>query len=94
VIGVLVLLAVASVMRRRGRSIRAAVTSPAAVVLGGAAFLVAAVVFLAVGADRYAAANGNGAGQWFSAVAVSLPFAAAFGLSVLRRVRRVGLPVW
>lgn len=91
----LVVLAVLVVMgRRSGRRIRGVLATPVTVVLGGVASSAAAAVFLAVGADRLTTGSGHGAGQWLSAVVVSVPIAAAFGWAALRRIRRVGLPVW
>lgn len=76
------------VRRRRRLPLLDPLTALVPVVLGVAAFCVAAVLFAGLAADRYRMAGGDGAGQWSSAGVVAAVGAIAYGVLFVRSARR------
>jgi hypothetical protein len=83
-LGVLVVLLVELVRRRRGLLLLPPQVSDT---IGAAAFAAAGVWLLATGIDAIVVSHGDGAGQWISAAPVALAAAAVFALRLIRELQ-------
>jgi hypothetical protein len=94
VLGVVILVLVGVIHHRDGTSLAGVAAAPLPIVIGAASFIAGAVIFTALGLERIRIANGNGAGQWISAAALSSVFAVGYLMLFYRRARTRGVPTW